>query len=507
MRLEQCKSMLSRNQLNIILTILLLQALFLIWHFKYLPLADLPRHMLAAKIVAQYDNPETAYSKFFVKKAQWNPYASYYWFAASAEPVLGILNATRLYLSLAFVLTIIAFRIWIRAISSAGEAQAIPGILLLFGFYFYCGLLNFLFSAPFFFLSLTLAWKLMKNRGPCLRLEIGLAACLLAAYFSHIVTFGLAVMMIFAYWLLFFRNRTIWALIRTVTPALTAFLLYMSLRSKDEPPFTLSWEPLSARLEKLLWPFNIFLDGGKWIIQHEWVFVWVCVLFLMVFSYLTSKSGGSGNSGVRIVGASTALLVGAALLLPSYIAGGLGIALRAPYFAAFSFIGLLPSKWFEKAATRLFMVLLCLILPMALYSRLNTFQSEMLNLEQVVRAIPPAMLVQPVITEPQSTVFHTYPFLHASEWYSYYKGGYSPYLFPSQSNYFPVASRKEFLPGVPGEWQMDEFLYDRHHSNTNYFLVKTKRKEILEDLRRNVPVAAVAGEWQVYGPRQRVSVE
>jgi hypothetical protein len=333
--------------------------------------------------------------------------------------------------------------------------------------------------------------------------EIGLALSLLAAYFSHIVTFGFALMMIFFDWLLFYRNQRILVVFRAAIPSFVAFLLYMAFRSGEEPHLVLSWEPLKSRLEMLPMPFWLFRDmfTKKWTYFPEQLIIWMCVFVLIFAGFWTSRLKKTSSSDGCTLGILAALLISSTILLPSWVAGGLGIAVRIPYFAAFSIIGMLPSGWYERHTTRWAMALACALLPAMLFFRLSTFQTEMSDLEQAIRAIPPHMRIQPIITELNSKTFNSYPFLHAPEWYNYERGGYSPYLFPIQSSYFPVKPRKEFLPNMPGGWEMDQFQYDRHQSETDYFLVRTKRKEILDDLARHVPIVATAGEWIVFGPR------
>jgi hypothetical protein len=56
------------------------------------------------------------------------------------------------------------------------------------------------------------------------------------------------------------------------------------------------------------------------------------------------------------------------------------------------------------------------------------------------------------------------------------------------------------MPSVPGEWNMEKFRYVKNQKGTDYFLVRTRDPEILEDLIRNVPLAAEVGDWKVFGP-------
>ena len=47
---------------------------------------------------------------------------------------------------------------------------------------------------------------------------------------------------------------------------------------------------------------------------------------------------------------------------------------------------------------------------------------------------------------------------------------------------------------------MGEFRFSRNQAGTDYFLVKTRRPDILADLGKNVPVLTHTEDWWVFGP-------
>src|SRR5262245_7908508 len=85
------------------IALLLSVAVLPIWVFTYLPMTDLPEHMLIANVLIAYDDPELGYSQYFTRRFPLNPYSTYYWFAYAATPVIGLANATRVYITLTFV--------------------------------------------------------------------------------------------------------------------------------------------------------------------------------------------------------------------------------------------------------------------------------------------------------------------------------------------------------------------------------------------------------------------
>jgi hypothetical protein len=60
--------------------LILAEILALIWVFPYLPMVDLPEHMLAAQVLTHYHSAGYNYPAFFTMKIPWNPYSSYFLF-------------------------------------------------------------------------------------------------------------------------------------------------------------------------------------------------------------------------------------------------------------------------------------------------------------------------------------------------------------------------------------------------------------------------------------------
>ena len=486
----------------IVLTVISVEILFLLWFFPYLPMTDLPEHMMIAQIIVDYDDPNS-YGDFYTIRFIWNPYSTYFWFTGLIGPVVGVIGATRLYLSLALMLTLFAFAVWIRTVAPGKEAQVIPASLLLFGTFFHVGMIHFLFSIPFLFLALALGWRVGEGSAVG-RNTLWLGLILLAVYFSHILTFALTMLFLGSQWLVFHRRNGFGWLVVASAPALGFAVAYFLRQvSSEVVGFGVAYEPLGTRLELLLMPLGVFRDrgdlGGGWVYQWEAVTIWLGVLAAFAVGAIRERKWGFRAEPLILVG----LMLAAALGLPSNISDlNLPIALRASYPAAFAALALVSVAWDRLRVCRIVVALLCMLAPVALGFRIWNFQGEMDQMQAAIAEIPAGQVVQPVITEPHSPWFRTYPHLHASAWYTLLKGGTSPYLFVNQGH-FPV-SRKAPLEGQrPGQWHMGEFDYTTHQQGTDYFLVKTRRSDILEDLSSNVPLVIRAGEWAVYGPNPR----
>jgi hypothetical protein len=265
----------------------------------------------------------------------------------------------------------------------------------------------------------------------------------------------------------------------------------------------LTWDPIADRAATLLLPFNVFHDPflNHWVADWALLAAWVAASVLMIGGILLYRQRSElPEAASPVVWVTWFLLVVSTVLLPSDISGGGGIALHGGYFASFAMVALLPARWDRHALSRWGIVVVCLASPLLLIPRLVSFTAEMRDLESAVKAVPPARIVQPILGEPDNAPFPSYPFHHAAAWYSYYRGGSSPYLFATWAKHFPIHVKGELPSQVPGEWQMGLFDYDHHHVGTDYFLVRTKDERTLSQLRQHVPLLLQKGTWMVFGP-------
>jgi hypothetical protein len=324
-----------------------------------------------------------------------------------------------------------------------------------------------------------------------------LAVSLLVAYLSHAVTFGLAGLMLFLQAVLFFKGRRISRLVLPVMPSLLLLGVYLLTEARhDVSTVTLSYYPLSTQLATLLLPLDVFTDPitGNWTYDTVLLILWSLVLVVCAISRLSVGAVYDRAHSSKHAWLTFAIFTSSVLLLPSLLSEGQGLAFRGAYFAAFALVALLPTSWDHHAWSRLLMFLVCAAFPIVMATRMVGFTSEMKDLEAAISKMPPRQVVQPIITEPHSSPFNgMYSLQHAAAWYSFYKGGVSPYLIAAWAKHFPVHARMDFVPHPAGEWKMATFQYDAHQEGTDYFLVRTRDEKILADLTRHLPIAASAG--------------
>src|SRR5262249_31628854 len=89
--------------------LLLAIAVAMVWIFPYLPMTDVPEHMLIAKILSVYGHSNLGYEEFYTAKLPWNPYSLYFLAIYPLSGLLSIKTLPPLFLSPTFILTIAAY--------------------------------------------------------------------------------------------------------------------------------------------------------------------------------------------------------------------------------------------------------------------------------------------------------------------------------------------------------------------------------------------------------------
>jgi len=479
---------------------LLALAILPIWIFTYLPMTDLPEYMLLAKILVSYNDPGFDYGQNFVMRIPWNPYSTYFWFAGVAGRLVGISIATKLYITASFVLTIVAFRKWIVAVAPQKEANVVLAIPLLFGAFFYIGVINFLFSIPFVFFAVASGWRICSQKAS--RLDVAsLTLSLLAIWFSHPISFALALMLLGLQALLLFRGQgAITLAMASIGPLIAVAVYALTSLSNDLRSFDWSYDPLRSRIAVLLMPFGVSQSVPGNALRLEpvvpifWLFIVACLVAAPFFKQVTPRLSVSWPIALPAM-----LLTAGTLFLPSTISGGLAVAMRAALPAAYTLVAAAPVWWYQSKVLRYLTISACAAALLMISYRIGEFQPEMESFSQAVSVIPPHQRVQPVITDLNTRHLTGYPLLHVTAWYHQWKGGTGPYLF-SGLPHMPVKDRSNPMPGVPGEWNMSKFRYEKNQKGPDYFVVRTWDEEVLKDLESNVPLAAEVGDWKVFGP-------
>jgi hypothetical protein len=311
-------------------------------------------------------------------------------------------------------------------------------------------------------------------------------------------------------WLFSPNRRRGWRLALAASPSVGLMLAYFLLTTSRgvHTLLDISYDPLLLRASSLLVPFNLVFDrvNDVWIYEGDQLVIDVLLGVLIVLGIRHSGLRPAGIASKRHVAVVALSLIGGTPLLPSLVGGVLSIGIRLGYFATLVLLMLAPSGWARSLRLRAGMVMLALAMPVLFAYHCYLYQDEMRDFTRIVDRMPSCQVVLPVVTELNGAGLHNYPHLHDADWYCYFKGGINPYTI-TRFPYFPVQARCKFFPSVPKEWSMASFEYSLNEKGVQYFLVRTRKTGIIEDLKANVPLLAKERDWWAFGPNPGTRVK
>ena len=143
------------------------------------PMADLPAHVLVARIVADYSDAALRFSDYFTVEWAASPTALFYLVLVPLQKVVGPFTDARLYLTAWVVLTWLSATCLAKALRQQEPWLAgLVSLPLAFCWYAYNGFLPFLMSLPLFAFSVAVwctEWKPLAK-------TLALSALLLALF-------------------------------------------------------------------------------------------------------------------------------------------------------------------------------------------------------------------------------------------------------------------------------------------------------------------------------------
>jgi hypothetical protein len=168
-----------------------------IWIVAFPPLLDYPNHLARAFVLAHLNDPSFSFQQFY--RADWGAYP--YLGVDAALAVLGrvfpIETAGRVYLSLCVLALPAAAWFFLGVAQPESKAASFWALLVAYNVFFLEGFLNFALSLAVAFLALAL-WLRWFASPSAVRWIVALVA-FTALYFSHLIGFGIAGLIVVAY--------------------------------------------------------------------------------------------------------------------------------------------------------------------------------------------------------------------------------------------------------------------------------------------------------------------
>ncbi|MFH1587808.1 MAG: hypothetical protein ABIA76_00525 [Candidatus Diapherotrites archaeon] len=178
---------------------LILFSLIPIWSVEFVPLQDLPQHLLRIETEKNLFEGDEFYTEYF----EFNPLVPYW----TADLVLialtsffGIKIAAKIFLSLLVIFFPLAFRYFLKGLA-VDEKWSLFSFVFSYNYFFQLGFLNFLLGS-IFFLILFAYWH--KTRLKEKNQEIIFSALLIALFFTHLFPF---IVLIFSILFIGFREK------------------------------------------------------------------------------------------------------------------------------------------------------------------------------------------------------------------------------------------------------------------------------------------------------------
>ncbi len=249
---------------KIVVIALCLLPLIALWYYDYLPLQDYPNHYARLKIRSDYERSEFYRENFRIKFFQGfgpPPYLALDTFVDKLMFFLDTDKAMRLFISFYVVLYVTALYLLSKQLALDFSLSALMSLPLIYSYFFYAGLLNFLFSIPLF---LFLVWVLENYETRRNMIHVFLLAVLsLAVYLTHIFAFFAFCVVLFCH--LFsgrLKIRESLLILLAISPSL---LLSIDFKRRVLPGAAVAEGTIST--PKLLFlnfhffhlPFNLFL--------------------------------------------------------------------------------------------------------------------------------------------------------------------------------------------------------------------------------------------------------
>jgi hypothetical protein len=265
------------NKIWRLTAVLILAALLLvpIWSAAFPPLLDYPNHLARSFVLAHLHDPSFTFSRFY--RADWGFYP--YLGMDASLAVLGRLFpievAGRIFLSLCVLALPAAACFFLRQVNPGDDATALWALLLSYNLFFLEGFLNFDLSLAVGFLALGLWLRWLAK--PVGARWVAVLVMFTALYFTHLLGFGIAGLVVAAY--LVFGRRPLRDWIWSGALGLPGVVFYLHSSRAGLGVHTVIFRGFVEKLESLgmtlhgYWPvmdWISFATLGAWFLAAWW---------------------------------------------------------------------------------------------------------------------------------------------------------------------------------------------------------------------------------------------
>lgn len=382
-----------------------------VWTVKYPPLVDFPNHLASAFVLAHMHDPRFQFSRFYAPHWQLSPYVTMDLLLVGLQKFFPVQIAGRIILTLSLIAVPPAVWLFIRE-ANPGESRLAFWSLLVCNnlFFFLYGFINLQLSMALCFLTLGLWLRYLRNP----RKALWWAVCALATalYFTHIVGFAVAGILVTCY--VFVTRRSISQMILSGLLFLPGIGLYLCWKASDTAAWPMAFPSLMSKLETIpamVLGYSIPLDFLTLVV------VVICIVW-------AASDNPEFQLNVPWIVAIGALFV-VYLVLPNNYGPGTMVAQRV---LPFIFVVGLAGARIGRRGIYLVAIALVLFVARAVNVEMNfvSMQPHLYSLARSFSAIPDNARVLPIIRQKGDAgipedYFWSYGVIE--------KGWFSPYLF------------------------------------------------------------------------------
>jgi hypothetical protein len=399
-----------RILLWIALLILAVMLLVPIWSAVFPPLLDYPNHLARSFVLAHLNDPAFTFSRFY--RADWGAYP--YLGMDASLALLGRLfpveTAGRVFLSLCALALPAAAWFFLRQVNPGDDATALWALLIAYNVFFLEGFLNFDLSLAIGFVALGLWLRWLAK--PDIARWVAALAVFTALYFTHLLGFGIAGLIVVAYLTLDRRPLRDW--IQTSALALPGVAFYLHSSRVGLNVQKIIFHGFDDKLDSLgmilhsYWPVLDWISLaalGAWLLASWWhnpEFHWngrwlaIAVFLFALFWAIPWMWGEGSDLDIRVLPALFVAILAMAR-----------VGKRAKWLAA------IPLLLFAAQ-------------HVSMTHHFEGAQQELAGLARSFDVVPRGALVLPIVEGDQDPIER--PFTHFWAYGVIRRGWFSPYL-------------------------------------------------------------------------------
>jgi hypothetical protein len=382
-----------------------------IWIVHYPPLLDFPTHVASTFVLAQLHNPRYDFACYYAADWAPTPYITTDVLMVAFSRVMPPLIAGKLVFSLGMIGLPLAAWFFLRQINPGDNAVALWFLLASHNIFFRYGFIGFYCSLAFMFLALGLWLRFLKQ--PLAMRWIAACAALAVTYFTHLLAFIFAGLIVGFYSLTRPRLKEWLASAGLFVPCLICYFIFSRVVERQ------SHGAVFRAWDDKLDAFWLIVSGNSVLLNRLAI---VSVIALFIFGWLRNSEF---QWQWRWIVVSGGLLI-TFIALPVGYGEGYDIDIRA---LPILFVTMFAMARFGRRAWK-FAPLVLLLFAVRTFDLTKQFRAPQPELEGLAGAFamtPASALVLPIVAGPDEPPERQF-YAHFSDYGTVERGWISPYL-------------------------------------------------------------------------------